>query len=51
MTKADLVEHVARKADLTRKAAKEAVDAIFDAIADSLKRGDKAVLPDLGHSQ
>ena len=48
MTKADLVEHVARKADLTRKAAKEAVDSVFDAIADSLKRGDKAVITGFG---
>lgn len=48
MTKADLVEHVARKADLTRKAAKEAVDAIFDAVADALKRGDKAVITGFG---
>ena len=48
MTKADLVEIVAQKADLTRKAAKEAVDAVFDSVAASLKKGDKAVITGFG---
>lgn len=48
MTKADLVEHVAKQADLTNKAAKEAVDAVFKAIADALKRGEKAVVTGFG---
>lgn len=48
MTKADLVEHVAKQADLTNKAAKESVDAVFKAIADALKRGEKAVVTGFG---
>jgi len=48
MTKADLVDHVAKQADLTSKAAKESVDAVFKAIADTLKRGEKAVVTGFG---
>ena len=39
MTKADLVVHVAKKASLTAKAAKDAVNAVFGAITDALKKG------------
>lgn len=48
MTKADLIEHVAKKVSLTNKAAKEAVIAIFGAIADALKKGDKVVVTGFG---
>jgi DNA-binding protein HU-beta len=48
MTKADLVDHVARKAHLTRKASKDAVDAMFEGIANALKKGDKAVITGFG---
>ena len=48
MTKADLVDYVAQKADLTRKAAKQSVDAVFKGVADALKKGDKAVITGLG---
>jgi len=48
LTKADLVDYVSRQADLTRKAAKEAVDAVFKAVADTLKKGDKAVITGFG---
>lgn len=48
LTKADLADYVARQADLTRKAAKEAVDAVFKGIADALKKGDKAVITGFG---
>lgn len=48
MTKADLVEYVAKQADLTNKAAKQAVDAVFKAVADALKRGEKAVVTGFG---
>ena len=48
MTKADLVDHVARQADLTHKAAKEAVDAVFKSIADTLKKGEKSVITGFG---
>ena len=44
MTKADLVDVVAKKASLTNKAAKESVQAILDAVKDALKRGEKVVV-------
>ena len=48
MTKADLVAQVAKKAGLTSKAAKLAVDAVFDTIADELKRDAKVVVTGFG---
>lgn len=48
MTKADLVDYVARQADLTHKAAKESVDAVFKAISDALKKGEKSVITGFG---
>ncbi len=48
MTKADLVEHVAKKVNLTNKAAREAVAAVFGGIADALKKGDKVVITGFG---
>jgi DNA-binding protein HU-beta len=38
MTKADLVSHVAKQAEITKKAATSAVDALVGAIHDSLKK-------------
>lgn len=48
MTKADLVESVAKKVSLTNKAAKEAVGAVFAIIGDALKKGDKVVVTGFG---
>lgn len=48
MTKSDLVNYVAKKASLTAKAAKDAVDAVFGAITNSLKKGDKVVVTGFG---
>ena len=48
MTKADLVAQVAKRAGLTAKAAKDAVNAVFDVIADALKRGEKVVVTGFG---
>lgn len=48
MTKADLVEVVAKKASLTAKASREAVGAVFGAISDALKKGDKVVVTGFG---
>lgn len=48
MTKADLVAQVAKKANLTARAAKEAVNAVFGTIADALKRGEKVVVTGFG---
>jgi len=48
MTKADLVEYVAKKASLTAKAAKEAVNSVFNAVTETLKKGDKVVVTGFG---
>lgn len=48
MTKADLVEVVAKKASLTAKAARESVAAVFSAMTDTLKKGDKVVVTGFG---
>ncbi len=48
MTKADLIAHVAKKANLTNKAARDAVQSVFSAIADTLKKGDKVVVTGFG---
>ncbi len=48
MLKADIIEKVAKDVRLTRKAAKEAVDATFDSIIDTLKKGDKVVISGFG---
>jgi DNA-binding protein HU-beta len=48
MTKSDLVEVVAKKASLTAKAAREAVAAVFGAVTDSLKKGEKVVVTGFG---
>ncbi|OGY26749.1 MAG: DNA-binding protein [Candidatus Woykebacteria bacterium RBG_16_43_9] len=48
MLKADIIEKVAKAAHLTKKAAKEAVDATFDNIIAALKKGDKVVLSGFG---
>lgn len=48
MTKADLVAQVAKKADLTAKAAKESVDAVFGTVSEAMKRGEKVVVTGFG---
>ncbi len=48
MTKADLATQVAKKAGLTNKAAKDAVNAVFDAVGAALKRGEKVVVTGFG---
>mgnify|MGYP001580453384 FL=1 len=48
MLKVDIIEKVAKEVILTRKAAKEAVDATFSAIEDSLQKGDKVVISGFG---
>lgn len=48
MTKADLVAQVAKKADLTTKAAKDAVNAVFSTVSDAIKRGEKVVVTGFG---
>ncbi len=48
MTKKDLIELVAKKSNLTNKAAKESVSSMLNAIRDSLKRGEKVVITGFG---
>ena len=48
MTKKDLIALVAKKANLTNKAAGEAVDAMLNGVRDSLKRGEKGVITGFG---
>lgn len=48
MTKAELIDVIAQKANLTGKAAREAVATMLNTIRDSLKRGEKVVLTGFG---
>lgn len=48
MTKKDLIELVAKKANLTNKAAREAVAALLNGVRDALKRGEKVVVTGFG---
>lgn len=48
MTKADLIDVIAKKASLTNKAAKEALQAFLDAVKDALKRGERVVVTGFG---
>ena len=48
MTKADLVDLVAKKAMLTTKAGREAVQAVLYGVRDALKRGEKVVVTGFG---
>ena len=42
MNKAELVDHVAKKAELTKADAQKAVEAVFAGITATLKKGDDA---------
>ena len=48
MTKADLIAQVTKKAGLTSKAAKDAVNSVFGLITDALKRNEKVVVTGFG---
>src|SRR3954467_2803069 len=48
MTKADLVERVAREADMTKKDAEQLVEIIFDSIPETLNKGGKIELRGFG---
>ena len=48
MTKADLIESLARKAALPRQKAEEIVNGLFDDIVAALKKGDKVNLSGFG---
>ncbi|GED71585.1 transcriptional regulator [Brevibacillus reuszeri] len=49
MNKTDLVAKVAEQAELTKKDATSAVDAVLSAIAETLKAGDKVSLIGFGN--
>jgi integration host factor subunit beta len=48
MTKADLVEQVAKEAEMTKKDAEQLVEVVFDSIVDALNKGDKIELRGFG---
>ncbi len=48
MTKKDLIDLVSKKANLTTKASREAVQAFTNGVRDSLKRGEKVVITGFG---
>lgn len=51
MTKKQLIDVVARKAHLTKRAASEAVDVFLDEIGRTLSKGEKVVLSGFGTFQ
>lgn len=48
MTKNELIEKVAKKSSLTKKAASDAVNSTFNLIRDSLARGEKVIISGFG---
>jgi len=48
MTKSDLVEHVASKTGLTKRAAGDALEAVLVAVEGALSKGDKVTLTGFG---
>mgnify|MGYP001382702344 FL=1 len=48
MTKADLIEKMAKDADISKAAAGKALDALIDAVTRALKKGDKLALVGFG---
>ena len=48
MNKTELIAAVAQKSDLTKKDAEKAVKAVFEAISDSLTKGDKVQIIGFG---
>ncbi|WP_054949597.1 HU family DNA-binding protein [Numidum massiliense] len=49
MNKSELITHVAEKCNLTKKDATQAVDVVFDSIAEALKAGEKVQLFGFGN--
>lgn len=48
VTKKELIEIIAKKANLTNKASKEVMRVLLNTIRDSLKRGEKVVITGFG---
>lgn len=48
MTKNQLIEKVAKKSHLTKRAASDAVNSVFDLIQENLNRGEKTIITGFG---
>ncbi len=48
MNKTDIIDHIVRQADISKAAAARALDAVFSAIEESLKKGDDVTLVGFG---
>jgi len=48
MTKSQLVAVIAKKAHLTKKASSDAIEALFEEVIRSLKKGEKVVISGFG---
>ena len=48
MNKTELANHIAETVDLSKAAATRALDALFEAIADSLAQGETVSIPGIG---
>jgi len=48
MTKAQIIEIIAKKAHLTKKASREAIDSFLDEIVRQINKGEKVVLSGFG---
>ncbi len=48
MNKTDIIDHIARQADISKAAAGRALDSAVDAIQESLKKGDDVTLVGFG---
>lgn len=48
MTKNQLIDKVAKKSHLTKRAADDAVNAVFDIIKDNMTKGEKTIISGFG---
>ena len=48
MKTADLIDHVAREADMEKSVAKKVIEAVFAGIVDAAKKGEEINLPGFG---
>ncbi len=48
MTKNQLIEKVAKKSHLTKRASQDAVNAVFDIIGENIIRGEKTIITGFG---
>ncbi|MDO9236079.1 MAG: HU family DNA-binding protein [Aquabacterium sp.] len=48
MNKSELIEHIAKQADISKAAAGRALEAVIDGVSDALKKGDAVSLVGFG---